>query len=218
MPSPETHITPNSININVGVDSSAQNVPPTTIFFVPGNPGLISYYYSFLPLLSQYLQTSNKPGVSGAVVGSFLKSGFRICGTSLGGFEVDEGTRSEEERKSPYGLREQIEFVERSLWNAVKDSGSQGNMKPKVILMGHSVGAYIAMEILRRHREREAKVGLDQMDIIGGVLLFPTVVDIAKSPSGMKATVRLFLLIFNPLIYRGSKLVLLTYVTPYRRG
>lgn len=133
--------------------------------------------------------------MSGAAGSKFPTSEFRVYGASLGGFEVDDGTptkgEGEEVRKTPYGLREQIEFVERSLWDAVKGSSrSQGNTKPKLILMGHSVGAYIAMELLRRHREREANVGLDQMDIIGGVLLFPTVVDIAKSPSGMKAAVR----------------------------
>lgn len=194
MSSPETHIAPDSISINVGIssaDSSSQSTTPTTIFFIPGNPGLISYYYSFLPLLSQYLQSSNEPGVPDAAGNSVLKSGIRICGASLGGFEVDdrEAPRNEGE-KAPYGLKEQIEFVERSLHNAVEGSRSLGNTKPKVILMGHSVGAYIAMEILRRHREGEAKVGLDQMNLIGGVLLFPTVVDIAKSPSGRKATVR----------------------------
>jgi pimeloyl-ACP methyl ester carboxylesterase len=198
MPLPETHITPDSLNINVGVPSSDSSIP-TTVFFVPGNPGLISYYYSFLPLLSQYLQLQNDSGVTGAAGNGTLKSGVRICGTSLGGFEVEDenagrGFNDEAEgRKKLYGLEDQIEFVERSLWNTVKGlKRAEGNTKPKVILMGHSVGAYITMELLRRHREGEAKVGLDQMDIVGAVLLFPTVVDIAKSPSGVKATVRLF--------------------------
>lgn len=199
MPLPETHIALDSININVEVsssDSPPSGTPPTTVFFIPGNPGLISYYHSFLSLLSQYLKSSNSSHVAGSTGKGPLKSGIRICGASLGGFEVEDGETSSserrEERNTPYGLGDQIEFVEKSLWNTVKGSSSQGNPKPKVILMGHSVGAYIAMELLRRHREGDAKVGQGQMDITGAVLLFPTVVDIAKSPSGRKATVRYF--------------------------
>ncbi|KAK2766159.1 hypothetical protein FQN54_007675 [Arachnomyces sp. PD_36] len=186
MPSPETHITLNSIDINVGTPSSHPSQPPTTIFFIPGNPGLISYYDSFLPLLSRYLQSVDV-GTSGAGNSVLNNTGFRICGSSLGGFEVEDG-KSRSQGKALYSLKEQIEYVENSLWNVVKGiASSYTNTKPKVILMGHSVGAYITMEIIRRHRERETKAGLDQLDIIGAVLLFPTVVDIAKSPSGSKA-------------------------------
>jgi len=72
---------------------------------------------------------------------------------------------------------------------------TQKSNKQKVILIGHSVGAYIAMEILRRHREEE-KMGDGEaeeeegpFDIIGAVLLFPTVIDIAKSAAGKRLTV-----------------------------
>jgi hypothetical protein len=117
-----------------------------------------------------------------------------------------------------YGLTEQIEFVERQLRNCVRRwrqsvlqqddaSSSEPNStgerrsepKAQVILIGHSVGSYIAMEVLRRSRERRENRsrGGDadddgdemEMEIIGGVMLFPTVVDIAKSPSGRKLTV-----------------------------
>lgn len=59
--------------------------------------------------------------------------------------------------------------------------------------MGHSVGTYIAMEVIRRHRERSTSdhSNTGGFDIIGGVMLFPTVMDIASSPSGKKLTVRL---------------------------
>ena len=46
----------------------------------------------------------------------------------------------------------------------------------------------VSSEIDDEDGKRESK--LDQIDIIGAVMLFPTVVDIAKSPSGKKLTVR----------------------------
>jgi pimeloyl-ACP methyl ester carboxylesterase len=59
-----------------------------------------------------------------------------------------------------------------------------------VILIGHSVGAYILLEVLRRHLERRGKGCEDEgFRVVGGVLLFPTVVDIGKSPSGLRASV-----------------------------
>ncbi|KAL9038788.1 MAG: hypothetical protein Q9214_005143, partial [Letrouitia sp. 1 TL-2023] len=50
--------------------------------------------------------------------------------------------------------------------------------------MGHSVGAYILLEIVRNHRKRIQSPDED-FDLIGGILLFPTIADIAQSPSGV---------------------------------
>lgn len=114
----------------------------------------------------------------------------------------------------PYGLLQQIEFAETRLRAFVRDHhhsrsprlhhglnsddddiddanqfrswiGTPGGRKrPKVILMGHSVGAYILLEIIRRVKmPGNANHGLD---IVGGVLLFPTVTHIIKSPSGRR--------------------------------
>lgn len=65
------------------------------------------------------------------------------------------------------------------------------SQRPRVILMGHSVGTYIAMEVLRRHRENQTTTaaGDSGFDIVGGIMLFPTVMDIANSPAGQKLTV-----------------------------
>lgn len=72
-----------------------------------------------------------------------------------------------------------------------KHSEVTGN-PPKVILIGHSVGAYVLLEIISRHQHtmrRKAMKGIKQQDpdLIGGILLFPTIADIAKSPLGRVA-------------------------------
>ncbi|OJJ48257.1 hypothetical protein ASPZODRAFT_130216 [Penicilliopsis zonata CBS 506.65] len=139
----------------------------TSVFFIPGNPGLVEYYHLFLSLLSSQLQDACS-----------------IYGCSLGGFI---------ERTRLYSLEEQIGYVEGCLEKFI---ASRGAKKTKVILIGHSVGSYIAMEIIRRHHEKNTaeKNNNDiSFEIIGGTMLFPTVMEIADSPSGRKLTSLLFI-------------------------
>lgn len=198
----ESQITNNVFCTYTGNEDKAD----TTIFFISGNPGLISYYHPFLSLLAQQLADEVDRGEStpGA------PTSCRIYGCSLGGFEVTEKHHSPAGPSSSpsgrdsnnangdhglYDLEGQICFVQEKLNQLMKTTGSSvPGKRQKVILIGHSVGTYMAMEILRRHREAGAesqssnKSGPD-FDIIGGVMLFPTVMDISASPSGQKLTV-----------------------------
>ena len=93
----------------------------------------------------------------------------------------------------PAGLDDEILNAEELLARAVVRSGlRKGNgdtcRGPKVILMAHSVGAYMALEILRRKPQRLNE--LADLDIIGAALLFPTVTEIAKSWHGSILSVR----------------------------
>ncbi|KAG0156004.1 hypothetical protein PDIDSM_3180 [Penicillium digitatum] len=177
-----SEITPNTFLTTTGSPSDQK----TTIFFISGNPGLIGYYHPFLSLLSKYLDEARE-GHSKCLPPS------KIYGCSLGGFEIDEQRLSTSPDTSiVLDLEDQIRFVQGKLAALMGDEGN-GNGKDtvdaetrqKVILIGHSVGAYIAMEILRRHREANPK---SAFDIVGGAMLFPTVKDIAASPSGQKLT------------------------------
>ncbi|KAJ5576005.1 hypothetical protein N7535_002931 [Penicillium sp. DV-2018c] len=193
-------ITPNTFLTTTG--SSSASDQKTTIFFISGNPGLIRYYHPFLSLLSRYLD-ENKDKTS-----SNLLPQFQIYGSSLGGFEIPEdGSSASSPPRSTNGidLEDQIRFVQGKLSALVEDNNSkykyqsqdgidkekEKKPKQKIILIGHSVGAYIAMEILRRHREAATSPtgeSESDFDIIGGVMLFPTIQDIASSPSGQKLT------------------------------
>jgi pimeloyl-ACP methyl ester carboxylesterase len=167
-------ITPNSFHAPPPSKPSPTAQAPVTVLFICGNPGLIGYYHAFLSLLSAHLAGSHEDGPS-----------FQVYGRSLGGFELSRSTAG------CYDLEDQICFVMRDLDRLMRESQSATTNAPngrrKVVLVGHSVGTYIAMEVLRRHRETPAS-GTD-FDIAGGVMLFPTVVDIAKSPAGRKLTV-----------------------------
>ncbi|OJD18762.1 hypothetical protein AJ78_01233 [Emergomyces pasteurianus Ep9510] len=234
------HITANSFLTSTSTSCIGDDPEPTLIYFVPGNPGLISYYHTYLSLLSLNLSPNANNGASDCGIHSANTSGgddirqFIIHGKSMGGFEIienekylssssssltsagpksNEGMDDEAQSQPQYlstatklhSLSEQIEHMERNLYDFVdachakrereqakkKVNDAQGEHQGrciKLILIGHSVGAYIVMEILRRHEQKKpfATKGGGKVDIIGGILLFPTVIDIAKSSSGRK--------------------------------
>ncbi|KAJ5113886.1 hypothetical protein N7456_002420 [Penicillium angulare] len=222
----EPQITPNTFCTYTG----SSNDFDTTIFFISGNPGLIGYYHPFLSLLAQNLAGDENENENENEAPSF-----QIYGCSLGGFQTlspDEKRSASKQKQNQkqhlYSLEDQIGFVHGNLVALMRgnsditstgidkgDSSSTSNSadvprsvstkRRKVIIIGHSVGAYIAMEILRRHREGvsmqssnpEPDLDFDisaTFDIIGAVMLFPTVKDIAHSPSGQKLTTLLSIL------------------------
>lgn len=184
----DPQITSNTFLHTPQISKPSSSSLTTTIFFITGNPGLIGYYHTFLSLLSSNLTSLSESRKDG--------SSFQVYGRSLAGFDIGDAQSGS---GGCHDLEEQICFVQRSLGEFLKkQKGNETTKKPRVILIGHSVGSYIAMEILRRHREQrkassESSDGNDDVDfdfdIIGGIMLFPTVVDIAKSPSGVKLTV-----------------------------
>ncbi|PKX97045.1 bifunctional triacylglycerol lipase/ester hydrolase [Aspergillus novofumigatus IBT 16806] len=192
--SPQPRITRDTFLHTVSLQKSRPGSTPSssqvTIFMISGNPGLVGYYHTFLSLLA------DKLGSRGAQSKSQSRShacDFQIYGHSLGGFELDD-PENLDAGKRLFDLEDQICYVQGKLDGFLAGAET----KQKVILVGHSVGAYIAMEILRRHRERSdararTGAGADRadFDIVGGIMLFPTVVDIAKSPSGRKLTLAL---------------------------
>ena len=164
------------------------------IFLVSGNPGLIEYYRPFLTYLYAQLSKNNENE----------KVVFEVYGRSLGGFELHSGAKKgagKRKSKKLYDLKEQIDYVERGLLGCVNQLGNGARGKrPKVILIGHSVGAYILMELMRRHRSRLEQQSItgatgatlkSEPEMIGGICLFPTVVHIGKSEKGKVLSVSL---------------------------
>lgn len=144
------------------------------IVFITGNPGLIEYYRAFLTHLYSLLDT---PG----------DTAYDIYGSSIPGFDFNDSSRYKElglTHAPPFSLDEVIDAVERDVWRIVGKSEYEG-----VIIMGHSLGSYITLEIIQRHRRRLEKAGSGEVRVVGGICLFPTVMDIAKSERGKVLTV-----------------------------
>jgi pimeloyl-ACP methyl ester carboxylesterase len=154
------------------------------IYFITGNPGLIEYYRVFLSHLYALLTstTSNTP----------TPPTFHIYGRSLSGFETSPLSQHNHSNPPPYSLQDQIRDSSSELENLVRSvRESEGAAKNiRVILMGHSVGAYILLEITRLLRKKaENALEEESVRIVGGICLFPTVTHIAKSASGRKSGV-----------------------------
>lgn len=198
------------------------------VFFLTGNPGLIGYYTTFLRLLAE--------GAGRDAV---------VAGASLGGFETGHAPRDEQplegkllyppsfEKKAVYDLRDQIELSWVRLGYLVgrikQTYPVAAELSVQVVLVGHSVGAYIALELVRRHNEllhdrsrpmddETARFG-SSYDIRATMLLTPTIHDIARSPSGKIATPVLSTLPFFPaLVQFGAGILTGTLVESWLRS
>jgi len=158
----------------------------TLVFFLTGNPGLIEYYRTFLTHLYDLLRIQDS------------RNDLHIYGASLTGFEVGHNPSKPtwEGKVLPLNLDEQIDSTFARLTTVVDqiNESSDGKDEPlPVVLVGHSVGAYMLLEIIARwQRMQDAVQDGWQLKIVGGICLFPTVVDIAQSPTGRKMAVRVW--------------------------
>lgn len=217
--------------------STSDSERETYILFLPGNPGLIEYYRRFLGTLAALLaRRVHVLGVSHAGFYSQQTAAREVVEGEGGGGEgywtlaeqVEHKVRIVEwiagggATRREGGDGEELEGGKELEGEGEKKEEGRKRRRPRVILMGHSVGAYIAMETLRVLGERREKKRLvggggggggegegdgesdgdggDEPEVFGGVMLFPTVVDIAKSPSGKILSV----CIHSPLHSGGS--------------
>lgn len=145
--------------ISLYTNKSSQPSSNHLIFFVTGNPGLIHYYTTFLESLQDLLNPESKN----------KSANIHIYGQSQAGFSDQDVPMS----SIPYSLEQQI-HISLSRLQSLTMSQNYDN----IILMGHSMGSYILLEIIRR----------SSLNITGAILLFPTITHIAQSPSGVKIT------------------------------
>ena len=160
------------------------------IFMIPGNPGLINYYAPFFSTLRQLLdEKESKEGCGNS---------FHIYGRNLLGFDDRDhepafGTSTGGAKTEPFSLDEQIRCLCEQVQRVSTSTLPNGRVFDEVVLIGHSVGSYMALEIFNRHHQARAQVnGQGNSDLLGsvqlkaGILLFPTITHIAKSGSGQK--------------------------------
>lgn len=143
------------------------------IYFVCGNPGLIHFYDDFFDFLRGLLSSSE------------THTAYDIYGRNLLGFSDDEHLPFGD-GNLPWDLEGQIEGIYDDVASKKVDTGN-GESRPYdfVILMGHSVGSYISVEIFHRHMKQGSKRA-PLLNLRHGLLLFPTLTDIALSPSGQR--------------------------------
>ncbi|KAM0323965.1 hypothetical protein ACHAQA_008547 [Verticillium albo-atrum] len=151
-------------------------MPPHILFyFIPGNPGYVDYYIDYLNDLKSRL--------------GFAEGHIHIHGRDLAGFRDDSHAPFTRENP-PCTLEIQIETIFRHVAslrrtdNSRQTPGKMGQPYDLVVIAGHSVGAYIGLEIFHRHRQDPTAA--PHLNLHAGILLFPTVTHIAQSPSGRR--------------------------------
>ncbi|AEO63133.1 e6b1df0e-f71c-4dbf-bce5-c092ab993bf4 [Thermothielavioides terrestris] len=159
------------------------------IFLIPGNPGLVAYYEPFMKTLRELLDEKEaKEGCGYA---------FHLCGRNLLGFDDADhepafGAAADGVPTEPFSLEEQIQWCCRQVQQANSSALGDGRVFDDVVLIGHSVGAYISLEIFNRHHQARRQHPSTPPGLLGsvklraGILLFPTVSHIAQSSSGQK--------------------------------
>ncbi|KAG5926561.1 hypothetical protein E4U42_003156 [Claviceps africana] len=136
------------------------------IYLVCGNPGLIGFYVDFLEALRNLLDGSQGP------------IAYDLYGRNLAGF-CDEEHAPFGPDNPPLDVDAQVDAVYRDVASRRTASGAPYDF---VVLMGHSIGAYICVEIFHRH----ARAPPPQPRLRHGFLLFPTIASLGLSPAGVR--------------------------------
>ncbi|KAM3418186.1 hypothetical protein BST61_g6389 [Cercospora zeina] len=146
------------------------------IYFIPGNPGLVEYYRRYLSQLQKLLQERPEEII--------------IHGSSHDGFEFHPPTKRINAGPPPFTLQQEIHCVRDKLSLKARVLSNNGTHPLDVILIGHSVGAYILLETIswwqNQHQHPTPSRSQSQSfhTILSGISLFPTIVDIAQSSKG----------------------------------
>ncbi|KAI1817236.1 hypothetical protein GGS20DRAFT_534192 [Poronia punctata] len=158
-----------------GITEDTKNV---LIYFIPGNPGLIGFYKPFLSTLRELIDTNP------SLAAEKSKTAFHIYGQNLVGFSDDDHEPFTSSHK-PYNLEQQIEHTLRAV--SAQRTGQGQKPFDRVILIGHSVGAFIALEVFHRIVEDPTlEPELNNERLSCGIMLFPTIDHIADSPNGKR--------------------------------
>ncbi|XP_077167754.1 lipid droplet-associated hydrolase [Paroedura picta] len=132
-------------------------VPRLLFLVIPGNPGLPGYYWTFIQAL--YRGLNRKYPV-------WVVSQAGHCKVPHG-MEMMEDT-DVKELDDVFGLSGQTEHKLNFLRkNVPRDM--------KLVLIGHSIGCYIALEMMKQAPE---------LEVLRCVMLFPTIEHMAQSPQG----------------------------------
>src|SRR3569833_245743 len=154
------------------------------IYLIPGNPGLIDYYGPFLTTLRGLLDASQAEK-------NVL---FHLAGKNLIGFD-DADHEPFAADKPPYDLDAQIQDSLATISAMRIGSGPRkGDPFDDIVVIGHSVGSYIAVEIFHHHMRHPNLA--PHLNFKSGVLLFATLTHLAHSPRGR----RLQMILSAPLI------------------
>jgi len=155
-------------------DPRPNDQPHTVLLFVPGNPGLVDFYIPYLSALQRRYGSpaSNQKALKLTIIAK------AHCGHSPALFASGRIQNLRETRTSLHAQIDSVaqiydairQYYSPSSTDSVHDSGPR---RTRIILAGHSVGAWIALQLLKRRPDVDALF-----------LLFPTISNIGGTPNG----------------------------------
>ncbi|KAJ3261466.1 hypothetical protein HDU77_000839 [Chytriomyces hyalinus] len=151
-------------------ESDSSSVAPKTVFvMIPGNPGVVEYYSDFANALFNAVKRSDSAANFDVISLSHPGHSFLDHGDSevLSSWNKYFGTFPAD---NPLNLRQQMDH-KICLFDHIV---SLYPAETRFILAGHSIGSYMALEVLKARSDRISQV----------VLLFPTITEIAASKKG----------------------------------
>ena len=183
---------------------SGTNGDEYIVYMLPGNPCIMTYYQPFLAKLFSSLNEALAPRNLSAHVGGYTLPGFRLQQDHMDGISLPASYRAQ--------IGHSEELIKLALKRHVRSENDGGMLKrPQVILVGHSAGTYITLEILKRYAGGQN--GLSDVDIVGAVLVCPTVTHLAESRNGVKANVCQYLTQRHLLMKCSSSLEFLRFLS-----
>jgi pimeloyl-ACP methyl ester carboxylesterase len=154
------------------------------VYFLTGNPGIIDYYEPFLRYLRARLDAIEATRAHSVA--------FHIHGRNLAGFDDNDHEQPFSTRRNnpPHDVEHQLQACARHLAaaNAIPEGRPRaGQPFDDVVLVGHSLGTYLTLELFHRHMHDPSTFGHGKgLNLRSGVLLFATVAHLAKSPKGLQ--------------------------------
>lgn len=166
------------------------SAPATTrhclVYFLTGNPGIIDYYAPFLAHLRAHLDTVE--------ANHRHETTYHLYGRDLAGFsstddDDDQRPAFNTTTHPPYNVEGQIQYCRKHLLaaNAIpaRAPARAGEPFDDVVLVGHSFGTYVALELFHRHLH-DPDAFAPRLHLRHGVLLFATIAHLARSPKGLQ--------------------------------
>ncbi|GAA5986857.1 hypothetical protein JCM10908_000924 [Rhodotorula pacifica] len=153
------------------------------ILMVPGNPGLVSYYREFLPSIRDALPAELKEQTAIHAIGHL---GHTPSATSAErrGFKPNAQATLEDQ------VADKVAYID-ELAETYRFGEADA---PKLILLGHSIGAWISLQMLKQRPSLVSAVHA----------LFPTISHMAKTPNGRSLSPLFSSWSMRPVFYSTS--------------
>lgn len=140
----------------------------SVLFFIPGNPGLVEFYITYLNLIQEQYPHLEVFGVGHA--------GYQTTGGIM-----DYNTGNHQFYDLNYQIDHKYEIIKKYILDNYDENEDN---KVQIYFLAHSVGSYVLQRVTKRLLDCQILHNKFQIKFTG--LICPTIMDIGKSDNGIK--------------------------------